>query len=81
MTRPGSLALHWLDRWMYSIMAYTSLLRLMKRHKPQPPDDIATLLFQSTRELLFNVVKHAGVDRATSGVDVFCGECGAAHSV
>lgn len=29
------------------------------------PEDQAVLLYQSVRELLFNVVKHAGVDRAT----------------
>ena len=29
------------------------------------PDDQAILLFQSVRELLINVVKHAGTDRAT----------------
>ena len=28
-------------------------------------DDQAVLVFQSVRELLFNVVKHAGTDRAT----------------
>jgi len=27
---------------------------------PKLPDDVATILFQSVRELLFNVVKHAG---------------------
>ena len=31
--------------------------------------DVHTLLFRSVRELLFNVVKHAGVDRATVRLD------------
>ena len=56
--------LHWLvaqmDR-MYGLQVTV--------HAPQPsviPDeDMRVLLFQIVRELLFNVVKHAGVDRAT----------------
>jgi len=32
------------------------------------PEDISTLLFQSVRELLFNVAKHAGTRKATIGV-------------
>lgn len=34
------------------------------------PDDQAILLFQSVRELLLNVVKHAGTDRATVTVHI-----------
>lgn len=34
------------------------------------PDDQAILLFQSVRELLFNVAKHAGTDRAWVTLDV-----------
>lgn len=34
------------------------------------PDDQAVLLFQSVRELLFNVIKHAKVDRAAITVNV-----------
>lgn len=34
------------------------------------PDDQAVLLFQSVRELLFNVIKHAQVDRAAITVNV-----------
>jgi signal transduction histidine kinase len=37
-----------------------------------PTDDLRTLLFRSVRELVFNVVKHAGVDTAT--VRVRCDE-------
>jgi signal transduction histidine kinase len=33
------------------------------------PDDQAILVFQSVRELLLNIVKHAGTDRATVVVD------------
>jgi len=31
---------------------------------PRLPDDMATILFQSVRELLFNVIKHAGPSQA-----------------
>jgi len=34
------------------------------------PDDQAVLLFQSVRELLFNVIKHAKVDRAAITINV-----------
>jgi len=34
------------------------------------PEDLAVMLFQAVRELLFNVLKHAGVDRATVTVTV-----------
>lgn len=34
------------------------------------PDDQAVLLFQSVRELLFNVIKHAKVERAAITIDV-----------
>ncbi|MCC2641418.1 MAG: hypothetical protein K0S45_1831 [Nitrospira sp.] len=33
------------------------------------PDDQAVLVFQSTRELLFNVLKHAGTDQAEVTID------------
>jgi len=33
--------------------------------RPALSDEVAAFLFHSTRELLFNVVKHAGVNRAT----------------
>lgn len=37
------------------------------------PEDHAVLLFQSVRELLFNVIKHAGVSEASLTLDVFPG--------
>ena len=37
---------------------------------PQLPEDQAVLLFQSVRELLMNVSKHAGTDRATLSLSV-----------
>jgi PAS domain S-box-containing protein len=68
-------ALHWLGRWMYqhhglqvtveAAEAPGSEARATEAQgKPRLREDIATLLFHSSRELLFNVVKHAGVDRA-----------------
>lgn len=56
--------LHWLVAQMDRMYGLQVTL-----HAPQPsaiPDeDMRVLLFQIVRELLFNVVKHAGVDRAT----------------
>ncbi len=42
----------------------------LKREKVPLPDDQAVLLFQSVRELLINVAKHAGIDRATVTLDI-----------
>jgi CheY-like chemotaxis protein len=63
----GSLpaALHWLARHMGE---RHSLEVQVEAPEPDEPDGLSedrrVLLFQSVRELLFNVVKHAGVDRA-----------------
>jgi signal transduction histidine kinase len=38
------------------------------------PDDQAVLLFQSVRELLINVAKHAGTDRATVSLKIDSGQ-------
>ncbi len=38
------------------------------------PDDQAVLVFQSVRELLFNVLKHAGTGRAELSVEINAGE-------
>jgi PAS domain S-box-containing protein len=64
-------ALVWLATWMhqkYGLNVHVSAdPRATSRRK-----DVRTLLFESTRELLFNVVKHAKVDRVTLdlGLDV-----------
>src|SRR5215213_1946908 len=42
----------------------------LKREKVPLPDDQAVLLFQSVRELLINVAKHAAIDRATVTLDI-----------
>ena len=42
----------------------------LKRDKVPMPDDQAVLLFQSVRELLINVAKHARTDRATVTLDM-----------
>jgi PAS domain S-box-containing protein len=63
--KQGSLsaALKWLARWMRETHGLTVELQIESDIKPQG-EDIIILLFQSIRELLFNVVKHAGVKRA-----------------
>jgi PAS domain S-box-containing protein len=62
----GDLAqvLHWLAQWMQD----THGLHVQVRADgpvPLPAGDIRLLVFQAVRELLFNVVKHAGTNRAT----------------
>jgi len=61
-------ALHWLAE----TMRQNSLTVDVKttRTSVALPEDRAVLLYQSIRELLFNVVKHAGIDHADVSVDV-----------
>ena len=64
--RQGDLiaALEWLARWMRR--KYELEVHLTAREKLEPmSEDIMVLLFHATRELLFNVVKHAGVKAAS----------------
>jgi PAS domain S-box-containing protein len=57
-------ALEWLARWMKENYQLNVELQLMAQiHVPS--EKIMVLLFQSVRELLFNVVKHARVNSAT----------------
>lgn len=65
LTRSGLLpALEWLSGWMKS--RHGLKVRFQARCEPPPvPEDTAILLYQATRELLFNVVKHAKVGTAT----------------
>jgi PAS domain S-box-containing protein len=58
------LAFEWLVRWMHR--KYGLNIRLTAREKIRPlSEEIMLLLFQSLRELLFNIVKHAGVKNAS----------------
>lgn len=61
-------ALTWLAKEMplHNLMVE---VRLAREHVPLP-DDQAILLFQSVRELLINVAKHARTDRATVALQV-----------
>ncbi|HET9830777.1 MAG TPA: PAS domain S-box protein, partial [Vicinamibacterales bacterium] len=55
-------ALNWLANWMhdkYGLKAHVSA----DARADSTRSDVRTLLFESVRELLFNVVKHAGVDQ------------------
>lgn len=56
-------ALAWLARSMAQRYGFTVELALDPQANPRAKD-VRALLFESIRELLFNVVKHAGVDRA-----------------
>jgi PAS domain S-box-containing protein len=56
-------ALEWLARWMRERHALTLDLNLPSQINPIA-EDAKVLLFHATRELLFNVIKHAKVDKA-----------------
>ncbi len=59
---PG--ALQWLGRYMSETYGLTVEIRA-EDCGGLLPDDLRVLFFEAARELLFNVVKHAGVQRAT----------------
>ncbi len=56
--------LEWLGRWMHDRYRLNVEVQADPLANPQA-EDIAVFLFHSTRELLFNIVKHAHADRAT----------------
>ncbi len=56
-------ALHWLGEQMGK--AHGLEVRVQAEEEDEPADEaLATLLFRAAQELLFNVVKHAGVEQA-----------------
>src|SRR5690606_8411026 len=55
--------LHWLVRWMEEHHGLAVDVRMEPGAEPES-DQVRVLLFEVARELLFNVVKHAGVNRA-----------------
>jgi signal transduction histidine kinase/CheY-like chemotaxis protein len=59
-----STSLEWLARWMADRHGLIVDLQV-EGHLPRLAVDLNTLLFESTRELLFNAVKHARVHAAT----------------
>jgi signal transduction histidine kinase len=60
-------ALRWLGRWMEEKHGLSVSVEAEAGADPET-EAISTLLFQSVRELLLNVVKHAGVPRAAVAV-------------
>ena len=56
-------ALVWLGRWMASKHGLTVAVSVSPDSEPRS-EEVRVLLFQAARELLFNVVKHAGVKNA-----------------
>lgn len=56
-------ALKWLAHWMKQTHGLHVDLKI-RTEAGIGPEDIRVLIFQSVRELLFNVVKHAGVNQA-----------------
>ena len=56
-------ALEWLARWMGEKHGLEVDLQLQTQEEPEA-EDVRMLLFQSVREMLFNVVRHAGVREA-----------------
>lgn len=59
-----SSALDWLGRWMREKHGLKVEVKADPLANPQT-EDVSMMLFHSVRELLFNVVKHAQIDRAT----------------
>lgn len=59
-----SAGLEWLRRWMLEKHGLKVDLRV-ERKLTAVSDDLKAFLFRSIRELLFNVVKHAGVENAS----------------
>jgi PAS domain S-box-containing protein len=57
-------ALQWLGRWMLAKHALSVDVNADRQVEPAN-EDVRVLLFQATRELLFNVVKHAQVKAAS----------------
>lgn len=65
----GSLvdALRWLGRWMHE--RYGLNVDLQIKENTDTTQDVRALLFLAVRELLFNIVKHSGVNHAVVRVD------------
>lgn len=61
-------ALRWLGRWMQEKHGLEVVIQADERPK-EVPQEIRVMLFQAVRELLFNVVKHAGVEK---GIVTLC---------
>ena len=59
--------LHWLVRWAKE--EHGLEVEVTGKDTPDVPEPLSILLFQTVRELLLNVVKHAGVDRASVDMD------------
>ena len=56
--------LQWLTRWMHDKHGLQVALET-EDEATTDRDDVRLLLFQAVRELLFNVVKHAGINKAS----------------
>ena len=76
-------ALEWLVRWMREKHGMRVGLRVSTQIQ-SAPEEVTVLLFQATRELLFNVVKHARVNSASvvvvqreSGIEIAVNDEGA----
>jgi PAS domain S-box-containing protein len=72
----GGLAqsLEWLADWMADKHGLSVDLALQHADHIKVPQDLKLLLFESARELLFNIVKHSGVKSATVGLRLVEGD-------
>lgn len=61
-------ALEWLGQWMQEKHGLSVSVEVDKSAEPVS-EDVRILLFQGVRELLFNIVKHAGVKQARVRMD------------
>lgn len=68
-----AVAMQWLASWMQE--KYDLKVDVQADDSADPEaEDIRVLLFQAVRELLFNIVKHAGINRATLQTDRLDGD-------
>jgi PAS domain S-box-containing protein len=65
--------LNWLARWMHDKHGADVQL-LIQPDVCLPPENISVFLFQAVKELLFNTIKHSGVDSARVAVSSLGGE-------
>lgn len=69
-------SLHWLADWFEKRFGFEVQLHLKENLQTEKlPDEAVVILFDAARELLFNVVKHAGVRDVSMSLQIVKDEC------